>query len=108
LSGQIRDLVGKMCLFSCFDLTFVGVEGQWSGIVNQTHASGTLQGTVNITGVPSQAVGGEIPIGLAPFSGTWTADFQLPVPELSSLLVVYVLVTVTVSLFVRTRIRPEI
>ena len=47
-------------------------EGQWSGTLSQTHANGTLQGTITITDSPT----GEIPTGRAlSFSGTWTADF---------------------------------
>ena len=71
LSGQIQNLAGKACINACFNLAFVG-EGQWSGTLSQTHANGTLQGTITITDAPTS----EIPTGRAlSFSGTWTADF---------------------------------
>jgi hypothetical protein len=72
LSGQILNLVGESCIIKCGDFKFVG-KGQWSGTLNQTHGAGTFQGTVTVTESPIDEY---VPVGeVAPFSGTWSADF---------------------------------
>jgi len=73
LAGPMS-LVGEFCIQVCADVGYVG-KGQWSGALNQTGGSGTIQGMITVTKSSFEfvAVG-----ATSTFKGTWSADFQPP------------------------------
>ena len=84
LSGQIQSLTGKVqaCVPFCLSADFVGL-GNWNGGLSESSSQGTGTLTGTITFVSSSIP--QIPVGQTyPISGTWNADFGLPMPEFRS------------------------
>ena len=76
LTGKIQGMVGKVSAMG-FSGDFVG-QGQWDGSLNGSHGTGVFIGTISFTNSPVP----QIPTNqLFPMSGTWSADFSIPVPE---------------------------
>jgi hypothetical protein len=93
LSGQIQDVVGKaqICIFLCGGADFVG-QSHWVGLLNGTRGTGTFEGTMTFTSSPVP----QIPTGQPfPMSGTWSADFEMPIPEFPSQVSTYMIVAFT-------------
>lgn len=104
LSGQIHEVVGKVqvCILLCVSADFVG-QGNWNGSLNGSHGTGVLGGTITFTDSPVP----QIPVGHPiPVSGTWTSDFELPVPEFGLQVPTYVILFVIVTLVVLSTHRP--
>ena len=82
VSGQIQDVVGvvRICTFTCQDASFVGA-GHWGGILNGSDAAGDFDGAITFPNSPVPQIPAGQPI---PVSGTWTATFELPMPELAA------------------------
>jgi hypothetical protein len=101
LSGQIQGLAGKVqaCVPFCLSADFVGL-GNWNGELNDSsQGAGTLTGTVTFvsSSIP------QIPVGQTyPISGTWKADFALPMPEFKSEATVYMIVLAVTALTIAT------
>jgi hypothetical protein len=104
VSGSIGNVAGKaqICIiFSCNDANYAG-QGQWSGSINATQANGIFQGTITFTNSPVS----QIPVGQPiSISGTWTADFMIPVPEFGSEFKVFLLVYAIVLFVVHRKRR---
>ena len=83
VSGSIQNVVGNahICVvFLCGDANFIG-QGEFTGSLNASHATGVFQGTITFTNSPVS----QIPVGQPmPMSGSWSADFLTPVPEFGS------------------------
>jgi hypothetical protein len=101
LSGQIQGLAGKVqaCVPFCLSADFVGL-GNWNGELNESsQGTGTITGT--ITFVSSSIP--QIPVGQTyPISGTWQAEFVLPIPEFRSDAPAYMIVLAVTALTVAT------
>ena len=96
LTGQIQDVAGKVqiCILICQDANFVG-EGHWGGLLNGSNAVGNFDGAITFTNSPVP----QIPVGQPiPVYGTWTTDFQFPIPEFASGIGTYTLVFVIATL----------
>jgi hypothetical protein len=95
LTGKIQGVAGKVqiCVLVCQDANFVG-EGHWSGLLDGSNAVGNFSGTITFTNSPVQ----QIPVGQPiPAYGTWTSDFQSPIPEFASEIGTYTLVFMIVA-----------
>jgi hypothetical protein len=106
LSGQIHGVVGKVqvCILLCVSADFVG-QGNWNGSLNGSHGTGVLGGTITFTDSPVP----QIPVGHPiPVSGTWTSDFEIPVPEFGLELPTYVILFVIVAFALLATHRPTI
>lgn len=83
VSGSIQNVAGDahICVvFLCGDANFIG-QGEFTGSLNASHATGVFQGTITFTNSPVS----QIPVGQPiPMSGSWSADFLTPVPEFGS------------------------
>jgi hypothetical protein len=100
-SGSIQDIVGKISiciLFSCNDANFVG-QGQWIGSLDGNSATGSFTGTLTFTNSPVPQIPVNQPL---PVSGSWTADFQLPIPEFGFEWVVYIVALVATVVALNT------
>jgi hypothetical protein len=103
LSGQIQGLMGKaqICILLCGGADFVG-QGHWDGQLNGTRGTGTFEGTMTFINSPVP----QIPTGQPfPISGTWSADFEMPIPEFPSQAPTYMIVAFTFAslLLISTR-----
>lgn len=106
LSGQIHGVVGKVqvCILLCLSADFIG-QGNWNGSLNGSHGTGVLDGTITFTDSPVP----QIPVGHPiPMSGTWTSDFELPVPEFGLQLPTYVILFAIVTFAVLSTHRPTV
>jgi hypothetical protein len=78
LSGTVQNVTGTVyaCyIFWCGDTSFIGA-GQWRGTLNGSSASGLFSGTITFTSSPFS----QIPLNTPqPVTGTWNAQFQLPI-----------------------------
>jgi hypothetical protein len=79
VSGPIRGIVGKaqFCVLFCMSADFVG-QGHWYGSLSGSHGTGTFNGTITFTNSPVPQIQNGQPYLI---SGTWNADFDIPVPE---------------------------
>lgn len=95
LTGKIQGVTGKVqiCVLICQDANFVG-DGHWSGMLIGSSAAGNFSGTITFTNSPVQ----QIPVGQPiPAYGTWTSDFQSPIPEFKSESGTYALIFMIVA-----------
>ena len=103
---SIHGVVGKVQvrILLCVGADFVG-QGNWNGSLNGSHGTGVLDGTITFTDSPVP----QIPVGHPiPVSGTWTSDFELPVPEFGLQLPTYVILFAIVTLVVLSTHRPTV
>ena len=103
LSGQIQGLTGKVqsCVPFCLSADFDG-QGSWNGELNESsQGAGICTGTITFvdSSIPQISVGQTYPI-----SGTWKADFTLPIPEFGSEATPYMIVLAVAALTLRPRI----
>ncbi len=104
LTGKIQGVAGKVhiCVLICQDANFVG-EGHWSGLLNGSNALGNFNVTITFTNSPVP----QIPVGQPiPGYGTWTSDFQSPIPEFASEIGTYIIVFMIVA-FASVRLRSR-
>jgi hypothetical protein len=97
LSGPIKGIVGRaqFCILICVSADFVG-QGHWIGTMIGSRGSGTFDGTITFANSPVPQIQNGQPYLI---SGTWNADFNIPVPEFGQSLPIYnVLVFTVVSL----------
>jgi hypothetical protein len=79
VSGSIENVAGQVhiCVLICGDATFNG-QGEFTGSVNASQASGSIAGTVTFVSSPVP----QIPVNESmPMSGSWSAAFATPVAE---------------------------
>ena len=98
LSGQIQGLTGKVqaCVPICLNANFTGL-GNWNGQLNESSSQGTGTFTGTITFVTSSIP--QITVGQTyPISGTWNANFSLPMPEFESEGTAYTIILATAVL----------
>ena len=108
LSGPIRNLAGnaQVCVVICFSADFTG-QGHWYGSLTGSDGTGTLNGTITFTNSPVPQIQTGQPYLM---SGTWNADFDLPVPEFAPpspayMITIFTLATILLMLTLRPRNR---
>lgn len=99
LSGQVSSVVGNATSFPAGRADFVG-QGQWKGSLSGSHGSGTLTTTITFTKSPVPQIQTNSPY---PVTGTWSADFSMPVPEFGSALPIMIALTIATFLVLRMR-----
>jgi hypothetical protein len=83
--ANVRGVVGP-CAISilCGKSAYVG-NGTWTGTLSGTQGTGTFQETITFTNSSLATIQANTPM---PMSGTWSSQFQTPVPEFSTVAVV--------------------
>jgi hypothetical protein len=99
LSGPVQDVVGNATSVAG-TARFVG-QGQWKGSLSGSHGTGTLNVTITFTNSPVPQIQVNTPY---PTTGTWSADFSMPVPEFGSALPTF-MIMLTIATFLLLRIR---
>jgi hypothetical protein len=95
LSGSIKGIVGRahFCIFICVSADFVG-QGHWIGTLSGSRGTGTFDGTITFTNSPVPQIQNGQPYLI---SGTWNADFNIPIPEFGQSPPIYVVVALTLA-----------